>query len=156
MRNQHDPLRERCRTAGIPVTWQRRAVYDALLARDDHPTADDLLAVIRGAHPGVSRTTIYRVLETLVGIGLARRVPHPGAAVRFDGITEPHHHVLCVSCGSLRDLADRDLGLSRLGVPDAEFEVHDVSVFIRGLCPACRRGSRSATTISRKTRRNRS
>src|SRR5689334_23565694 len=45
--------------------------------------------------PGVSRTTIYRALETLVELGLARRTNHFEASARFDGNTDHHHHLVC-------------------------------------------------------------
>ena len=73
---------QRCRERGVPVTWQRSAVYEALSAREDHPTADDLYEELAPKVPGLSRATVYRVLETVVGLGLASRVAHPGAAGR--------------------------------------------------------------------------
>ena len=128
---------QRCRERGIPVTSQRRAVYDALCAREDHPTADDLYEELVPKLPGLSRATVYRVLETLVGLGLASRVAHPGAASRFDAETGNHHHLLCSSCGRLIDL---EVTLP-IPVPSAlpePFEIQDASIYFRGTCAACR------------------
>jgi len=33
---------------GLPVTTQRRAVFEAILDRADHPTADQLYRAVRG------------------------------------------------------------------------------------------------------------
>src|SRR5512144_2336301 len=85
-----------CRREGVPLTIQRRAVLEALLEHDDHPTADQILADVRGRLPGVSRTTVYRVLETLVGLGLAAKSCHPGSGARFDPETDRHHHLVCL------------------------------------------------------------
>ncbi len=52
--------------AGVPFTVQRRAVWESLARRKDHPTADDVFESVEERMPGVSRTTVYRSLETLV------------------------------------------------------------------------------------------
>jgi Fur family transcriptional regulator, peroxide stress response regulator len=128
---------QRCRERGVPVTWQRSAVYEALWAREDHPTADDLYEELAPKLPGLSRATVYRVLETLVGLGLASRVAHPGAAARFDAETGNHHHLLCSSCGRLIDLE----AVLPIPVPSAlpeAFDIQDASVYFRGTCALCR------------------
>jgi len=132
-------LERRCRERGVAVTWQRRAIYEALQRRKDHPTADDIYDALADRWPGLSRTTVYRVLETLVSLGLARRVAHPGPSARFDPETEPHHHLLCSACGRLIDLDPSAV----TGVPvphdlPESFEVHEASVYFRGTCATCR------------------
>ncbi len=39
------------RQAGLPVTTQRRAVFEAILHRTDHPAADQLYRAVRGETP---------------------------------------------------------------------------------------------------------
>ena len=132
-------LTERCRREGLAITVQRRVILEALVGRRDHPTADQVYDDVRARLPGVSRTTIYRVLETLARIGLASKSCHPGPAVRFDPHTEPHHHLLCVECDTMIDVEVPRLG--RLPPPDTrglDFEVDDYSVYFRGVCAACR------------------
>jgi Fur family peroxide stress response transcriptional regulator len=86
----------------LPVTVQRRVVLDALLDRYDHPTVDQLHEDVKERMPGVSRTTIYRALETLVDLGLARHQSPTSA--RFDGNTDHHHHPVCRSCNHVTDI----------------------------------------------------
>ena len=81
-------LEAACRDQGLPLTVQRRVILEALAGRDDHPTADDILAQVRGQLPEISRTTVYRVLDALVRLGLAVKISSPGAAVRFDCRTD--------------------------------------------------------------------
>ena len=78
-----------CRRRGLAVTIQRRTVFGELAGRKDHPTADQVYDAVRGRLPGLSRTTVYRVLETLVDAGLARKVHHAGGVARFDPMTGP-------------------------------------------------------------------
>lgn len=128
------------REAGLVFTLQRRAIWTALVGREDHPTADSVYDAL-GPDAGISVTTVYRTLEAFVGAGLAQRVGHTGTAVRYDPRTEPHHHLVCESCGAVRDLEESALGSPALPSPGAKklngFEVRDVSVIVRGRCAAC-------------------
>ena len=132
-----------CRREGLPVTVQRRAILDALAGREDHPTADQILAQVRGRLPNVSRTTVYRVLETLVTLGVARKTASPGGAARFDPRTRRHHHLVCSGCDAIVDVHEPSLDRLKLGASRrAGFAIEDYSVHFSGLCPKCRRKQR--------------
>jgi Fur family peroxide stress response transcriptional regulator len=129
---------EACREHGQRVTIQKRVVYEALLDRKDHPTADEILSDVRGRLPGVSRTSVYRILESLVEVGAARRVCHRGSFARFDPRTERHHHLTCERCGQVRDVESPKLDSLKLKASDRQgFEVRDYSVYFTGICPEC-------------------
>jgi len=131
-------LQEACRRRGLAVTIQRRAVFGELSGRRDHPTADQIYDAVRDRLPGLSRTTVYRVLETLVDTGLARKVHHSGGVARFDPITGRHHHLACEGCGRLVDLDDALVPSLRLpATTGTGFRIKDYSVSFTGLCPAC-------------------
>jgi len=128
-----------CRRQGIALTVQRRAVFEELAERRDHPTADQIYDAVHARLGGLSRTTVYRVLETLVDAGLARKVHHVDAVVRYDPVTTRHHHLVCERCGHLVDLDDSVV--PRVPIPDAGgagFRIHDYSVSFTGLCSSCR------------------
>jgi Fe2+ or Zn2+ uptake regulation protein len=48
-----------CRERRLPLTVQRRAILQAILGREDHPTADQIHAQIRMQLPDVLRTSVY-------------------------------------------------------------------------------------------------
>ncbi len=135
-----------CRRAGTPVTVQRRAVLQAVLERDDHPTADQILDVVKDRIPGISRTTVYRVLETLADLGAIRRLQHAGSLARFDGRTMRHHHLICKRCHKVIDLQDTRLNrISVSHVSAGGFEVEDFSVHLMGVCEECRQADNQGT-----------
>jgi Fur family peroxide stress response transcriptional regulator len=129
---------QECRRRGLALTVQRRTVFEELAGRRDHPTADQVYDAVHRRLPSLSRTTVYRVLDTLVETGFARKVHHPDAVVRFDPTTGRHHHLVCESCGALVDLEDSEV--SRLPLPDAKrtgFRIRDYTVSFSGLCSNC-------------------
>lgn len=132
-------LRQGYAAAGLPMTTQRRALLEVLATRVDHPTVDQLHASLSEVLPEVSKTTVYRSLEVMEGIGLLQKVEHPGAAVRYDPNTDPHHHFVCTACGALSDLAPQALeGATALKFVGADAgQVEEISVMVRGKCASC-------------------
>jgi Fur family peroxide stress response transcriptional regulator len=131
-----------CRSMGVPCTVQRRIILQVVLERDDHPTAGDVLKAVKEQIPGISRTTVYRVLDTLAQWGVVRRLQHAGTAARFDGKTQRHHHLVCNKCHKVFDVQDPKLDQLRVSHIEAEgFEVEDFSVHLMGTCEACRKAN---------------
>lgn len=114
-------------------------MYEALLQRADHPSADQIYDQVRTQLPGMARTTVYRILDTLVELGLVNRICHPGSAARFDAKTSRHHHLVCMVCESIFDL--EDARFDELPLPDVSdrgFLIRDYNIHFRGICARCR------------------
>jgi Fur family peroxide stress response transcriptional regulator len=129
-----------CRAHGLPVTVQRRRIFEALMGRTDHPTPDSVYAAVKETLPGVSRTTVYRVLDALARAGVVAKACSPGAASRVDPRTTRHHHLVCQRCDRLFDL-DEDAVEHRVRPPDVRrrgFAIRGYSIYFTGLCAACR------------------
>lgn len=130
---------QRCRERGTPFTVQRRAILGAVLDHGDHPAADEVHQMVVSRIPGVSRTTVYRTLETLVEMRLLTKAWHSGSAVRYDTCIERHHHLVCEHCDHIIDISDKKL--DALSVPNTSrlgFKVSDFGVQFRGTCRRCR------------------
>jgi len=128
----------RCRKGGIAVTPQRLAVIRALLASENHPSADEISAAVRRRHPHVSLATIHRILEQFCEVGEARKVTVLHDFARYDGNVEAHHHILCVRCRRVHDIeipeVDKLLeGRTSLG----QFALLRCSLEIEALCRRC-------------------
>ncbi|MGE3173549.1 MAG: Fur family transcriptional regulator [Planctomycetota bacterium] len=147
---------ERCRALGLPLTAQRRAIFDVLRTRTDHPTADDVARALEQRLPGTSRATVYRTLEALVTNGLIQRVSHPATAARYDVRIDRHHHLVCDRCSAMSDLAAA--AFDDLALPDfasSGFRVRDYSVQVQGLCRRCARDRRDPSAPARRGRARR-
>ena len=144
-----------CRAQGLPITVQRRRIFEALLGRTDHPTREQVYAAVKETLPGVSRTTVYRVLETLVGLGVLAKACSPSAATRVAPRTERHPHLVCQRCDRLFDVEDAAVD-HRIRPPDVRregFAIEDYSIYFTGLCAACQQADRGSHRSRRPARR---
>ncbi len=135
-----DAFEALCRQHGLPVTVQRRAIYAFVCGQANHPTADRIYQGVQDIVPGMSRMTVYRVLDVLVRIGALRKVASPGPTTRFDANTTRHHHLVCIHCDKLIDYEGAIH--NDLPMPDARpqgFEIDDYSIQFRGICADCRK-----------------
>lgn len=127
-----------CRRQGLPLTVQRRTILEAVLASEDHPTAEQVYEAVRGRLPSVSRTTAYRVLDMLVRLGVINRICHPGAAARFDPKIHQHHHLVCLHCEKILVLDDQKLNALMLPTIDTSgYEIDEYHIHFRGTCTDC-------------------
>ena len=129
-----------CRERSIPLTHQRRVIFESIVDRKDHPSADQIYDSVRVELPQISRMTVYRVLDLFVELGVISKVCHPGVTIRFDPTTEAHHHLICLQCSKLYDLENPET--YAIDLPDTGklgFEVRDYAIQFRGVCEECRR-----------------
>jgi Fur family peroxide stress response transcriptional regulator len=133
-------LERLCRERGLALTIQRRIILENLSSRYDHPTADQIYEAVKDQIRGVSRTTVYRVLETFVRLGVVAKVSNPHAKTRFEADTERHHHLICLDCDAVADCHDDRLDGIEVPTEVCDgFKVRDFSLAIIGLCSSCRR-----------------
>lgn len=120
-------------------TRQRQTVLQELRASRSHPTASELLRLVRLHMPQISIGTIYRNLEILQEQGQAIRLAGiVGHEARYDGCVTPHSHFQCLNCGALFDLETQIPGLDELVGQELEGHTVDSSqVLLYGLCRDC-------------------
>ncbi len=135
-------LVERCRSAGMRMTPQRRAIFEFLEGNTDHPTAEAVFRAVHRRHPGISLATVYNTLDTLERLGELDRLELGGAAERFDPEVRPHQHFHCTRCGRVEDLFG-DVPTPAVEGP-VGCRVDRVRVQLVGLCATCRGRERPA------------
>ncbi len=102
-------IKDKLTEKGLKVTPQRLAIYEAVLELKNHPAADNIVGYIRDNHPGISTATVYKVLEALVDSGLVKMVKTDCDVMRYDAITQNHHHLYCAQSDRIEDYMDEDL-----------------------------------------------
>ncbi len=127
-------LRER----GMRVTSQRIVVHRALGELDRHVTADELLEAVTERLPSVSLPTIYATLDLLEELGMVRRLQRAGTTL-FDPRVEPHHHLVCSSCGTVEDLdSELDSAALERAAGRRDFQPDRIEAIVHGRCRNCR------------------
>ena len=130
-------LGERLATSGFRFTSQRRQVYDVLLQKRDHPTADEVFIRAKRAMPEMSHATVYNCLDALVQCGLVRQVQLQRGATRFCPNMEEHCHYYCDDCG---DVFDVTMPADTHAMPKPKgFKVDHYDIAVHGLCAECAR-----------------
>jgi Fur family peroxide stress response transcriptional regulator len=128
-------LTEQLGATGLRLTPQRQQVYDVLLQKRDHPTAEEVFIRAKRAMPEISHATVYNCLDALVKSGLARQVNVERGATRFCPNMTEHGHFHCSACGTIYDV-DLPHTLPCVAVPRG-FKAQDYDVTIHGVCAEC-------------------
>jgi len=135
-----DDLTDLFRASGRKVTAQRQCVFRALHQNVAHPSAEDVYAIARREIGTISLKTVYQTLNELAELGEVAPLDLGIGRVRFDpNVEETHHHLVCTTCGKVRDL---HIDFADLHVPEGEnqgYELRAGEVVFRGLCDECRR-----------------
>ena len=122
------------RARGARVTLARLLVHRQVRAAGGHVTAE----AVQAALPTLSPATVYASLDLLVDLGFARRLSTPAGIAVYDPRTQPHHHMICRSCGRIADLdAAVDASAAERAASDAGFSVEHGELQLSGLCAVC-------------------
>jgi Fe2+ or Zn2+ uptake regulation protein len=148
----HDVVAGRLREGRHRYTAMRRRLIETLRTADRPVSVPDL---VRGRR-SPPQSSAYRNLAVLERAGLVRRVMTDEGLARYElteELTEHHHHLICVRCGRVEDVAiphalersiDRTLdGLAR----DAGFATVSHRLDLIGRCRSCVRSSKGAQGV---------
>jgi Fur family peroxide stress response transcriptional regulator len=131
--------RKKDRASEQKLTPQRDAVFQVILAREDHPTANDIFEAARQRLPTISYATVYNSLRYLKEAGLVHEIKFGDSASRYDRETDRHDHAICNSCGKLVDFDLPQIAeLMQAAARKSRFKPESVHLTLRGLCADCR------------------
>ena len=126
------------READLRVTAGRLAALAALEERP-HLGVAEVAEAVRERAGSASTQAVYDILSTLHAHGIVRRVEPAGQPPRYEIQNgDNHHHLMCRSCGLMRDVAC-SIGHSPCLSPSADqgFVVDEAEVIYWGLCAQC-------------------
>ncbi len=122
------------------LTKQRKVILEKLKSTTSHPSAVEVYDTVRKELPNISLGTVYRNLDILSREGLIQKIETCGEQKRFDGIPEPHLHVICTDCGRGRDVhQELNLKMEELTRVKTDFKITGVRLELLGVCPECDR-----------------
>jgi len=128
---------EACHRAGVKLTHQRLEIFREVARTTAHPDATTVYRGVRRRIPTVSLDTVYRALATMVELGVLTTLGSPREKVRFDANMRPHHHFVCVRCGTIRDFYSASFDQLATGEIEDVGCVESAHVELRGVCSIC-------------------
>lgn len=129
------------RDAGLQVTAQRLAVYEAV-KNQPHAMADEISQVVRSELGVISKQAVYDALNAMAENGIVRRIQPAGSAARYEQRVDNHHHLACRHCEKVIDV-DCAVGSAPCLVAEHNhgFQIDEAEVIYWGVCPACQKTS---------------
>ncbi len=119
-------------------TKQRKKILQAVQARHDHPTAEQIFEEVHQKEPKISQGTVYRNLNCLAEEGKLCHVRVPGAD-RYDLRTDLHYHIFCVKCKNVIDAPfSYKKGLDEDIMLQSGYDILRHRLIFEGICPECR------------------
>jgi Fur family peroxide stress response transcriptional regulator len=126
-------LNQRLADSGLRATPQRELIYNVLLKKRDHPTADEVFARVKAEMPTISLATVYNCLETLVECDLVRAVNFERSPTRYCPNLAPHAHFHDEKSGSTHDIDLPPELVERVkAILPASFRAKAVEISFRG------------------------
>jgi Fur family ferric uptake transcriptional regulator len=136
--NSDSQARQILRAAKLYCTAGRVAILKVLM-KAGRPLSQEQIAALSG-RKRFDKVTIYRTLESLLGVGLVHKVFTDKRAQHFElanNCTESqcHPHFTCTNCGDTTCLTEISLPMAKS--PHKGFVIQRQQVRLEGLCPAC-------------------
>ena len=119
------------RDHGINPTHQRIEIAYALFGRQEHLSADQIMAIVNDRHSETSKATVYNTLNLFKQHKLVREVIVDPSKVFYDPNTGPHHHFYNLHSGELIDIDANDVQIQGLPTLPSGMVTEGVDVIIR-------------------------
>ena len=128
-----ETLNRKLAQAGLRSTRQREVVFNAILSKRDHPTADEIFARVKADMPSISLATVYNCLDTLVQCHLVKQVHLERESTRFCPNLSEHAHFHDNDTGQVFDVQLEPEVLDKLAslLPE-NFEPSSIDITFRG------------------------
>jgi len=130
------------RAARLKKTRTRELVFNEIFSRSPlHLNAAEVHERLRAKGHRVSLATVYRTLKLMVRSGLASALDLGEDHSHYEPETNRpgHGHLICLSCGRVREFEHQELRALLARVGEAEvFHMKKYSLQVFGACRECR------------------
>lgn len=146
MNPDNPEVSKRLREHGLRPTGARRLVLALLGDKNDHLNPERIMKTLRNKGYPMSVATLYQNLNNLVEAGLLIRIKGPDGLMRFDTNLDPHHHLVCETCGKMIDVRiNRETQLQQspidyqTGDSLSDWHINHINIEFKGTCPDCQK-----------------
>lgn len=131
-------LAEKLKQAGYKLTAPRKAVIEVLEKEQEHLSHNQILEKGQEIYPKLSRATVYRTMELLVGLNLVRPLYLSEPTQRFISTVGGHHHLVCSGCGVIYEFGQCGAAeLAKELSAQYGFRIQSHLLEFHGLCQDC-------------------
>lgn len=126
---------------GVRMTRTREAMLSLFSEAEAPLSVPRILESLEETGKRPNKTTVYRELEFLKGQGVVKELTLRNDLALYELSGPHHHHLVCVDCGTVRDIAVSDESLLReeRRIERKEgFRVLEHSLEFFGICGNCR------------------
>jgi len=131
MHYTRDTLPGLLRSHDINPTHQRIEIAHALFSRQEHLSADQVMAIVNTRHSETSKATVYNTLSLFLEKRLIREVIVDPNKVFYDPNTKPHHHLYEVVSGKLSDIDAELIRISGLPPLPDDMVTEGIDLIVR-------------------------
>ena len=131
-------FQELSRQIGLKLTHQRLVIFNVLLSKLNHPSAEDVFEEVKKRIPTIAFDTVYRTLALFERHGLISKVNYLDSRTRYDSVAERHCHLICTRCRKIEDFYWPEV--DQLQIPKETKlwgSIKNKYVELRGLCQDC-------------------
>lgn len=120
-------------------TPERFAILDHIYSTKGHFDMDSLYKSMIDVNFRVSRATLYNTIELLLDCGLVIKHQFGANVAKYERAygNENHDHLICTSCGEVRETKNSNLFTPAQQKKIKKFTVNYYSMYIYGICSKC-------------------
>lgn len=136
-------IKKQLHAQSYKLTPQREATVRVLLENEeDHLSAEDAFLLVKEKAPEIGLATVYRTLELLAELKVVDKINFGDGVSRFDlrkeGANHFHHHLVCMTCGTVDEIQDDLLGdVEKIVEKNWQFQIKDHRLTFHGICHRC-------------------
>lgn len=102
------PFEQVLRANKIRITPQRLAILKIIQSAGEHLSPGEVFSIAREKLPGINEATVYRTLDFFHKQGLVLCSNTGDNKFEYE-IADPHHHIVCQSCGATISIEHKKL-----------------------------------------------
>ena len=127
---------------GLKITPKRKAAIELFLKKKSYLSPQEALEQLENDFPGISSSTVYRILEELQDAGILVKIGREDRQLYYSLCRmpdQPHHHFICRKCRRVEEVdlcnfEEFECFISK----NLDCKVENHSVQIEGLCSRCK------------------